>query len=139
MSIKKVERKIFKSIRDIMTFTGDAVGLAALKLGHEAFAYKTITSMRKKGQVMEGNFDDFLEDNIEKVKVRVTEADLKDFKNKVKEGFSSVREGKNIFVTEETKIYGDAQHFYEEDDMVFTEEGIILEEIIISDDDLDID
>ncbi len=135
MSLKKAEHKLFRTIKNTMKFTGDAVGLAALKLGHEAFAYKTITSMRKKGASLEGKFDDFLEENIEKVKVRVTEADLQDFKDKVKGGIASVKEGRNIFVSEETRIYGDAQHFYDDEDMIFGEEGIILEEIIFTDDD----
>lgn len=117
-----------------MKFTGDAVGLAALKLGHEAFAYKTITTMRKKGAALEEDFDDFLEDNIQKVKISVTEADLQDFKDKVKDGMTSIKEGKNIFVSNETRIYGDAQHFYDDEDMVFGEDGIILEEIILTDD-----
>ncbi len=145
MRIKKIEHQLFKTIKETLVFTGDAVGLAALKLGHEAFAYKTITTLRKKSECMEVKFDGFIEDNIEKVKVRVTEADLQNFKEKVKEGIASVKdlgkdmkEGKNIFVTEETRIYGDAQHFYEEEDMVFGEEGIILEKILLVDDPEDI-
>ena len=89
---------------------------------------------------MEVKFDGFIENNIEKVKVRVTEADLLEFKEKVKEGIASVKDigrdlkdGKSFFVTEETRIYGDAQHFYNDEDMVFGEEGIILEEIFIED------
>ena len=103
MSLKKAEHKLFKTIRNTMKFTGDAVGLAALKLGHEAFAYKTITTMRKKGAALEEDFDDFLEDNIQKVKISVTEADLQDFKDKVKDGMTSIKEGKNIFFVSKEK------------------------------------
>lgn len=141
MNITKIEHRLLKTIKETMTFTGDAVGLAALKLGHEAFAYKTITTLRKKGESLNVKLEGFLEENIEKVKVKITEEDLENFKTKVKEGMASmkdlgkeIKDGKNIFVTEETRIYGDAQHFYEEDDLVFGEEGIILQKIVIEDD-----
>ncbi len=138
MSMKKIERQLFKTMKKTMRFTGDAVGLAALKLGHEAFAYKTITTVRKKSESLEEKLEGFLEDNIEKVKIRITEEDLQNFKEKVKDRVASVKdlgreikERKNIFVTEETRIYGDAQHFYDDEDMVFGEDGIILEKIVI--------
>ena len=44
MNIKKIEHHLFKSVKETLAFTGDAVGLVALKLGHEAFAYKAITT-----------------------------------------------------------------------------------------------
>lgn len=147
MEDKKTKRQKFakslgKITSEVLHVSGDAVGLLAMKMGKDAFAYKTIKTMRQKGQEAGDQVERFLDENIEKVQVRIEEKDLtelrdrvdgvvKDVKDAVKKvDFSKIRdqvkEKADSVITKETKIYGDASHFYEDDKKV---EGIVLEEV----------
>lgn len=137
-----IAKKAGKLTSDVMTVSGEALGLLALKLGNESLAYKTIKSAREKSEGTGKNVEKFLDENIKKVHVRVQEKDIQDFKDKAegvakdfkesiqKIDLDKIREDlKNkasSVVTKETRVYGDADHFYAEEDKV---EGIVIDEV----------
>ncbi len=78
--IEELARKAGKVTSDVMTVSGEALGLLALKLGNESLAYKTIKTAREKSEGTGKNVEKFLDENIRKVHVRVQEKDIQDFK-----------------------------------------------------------
>lgn len=146
---KKIEdlaKTVGKITSQVMTVSGDAVGLLALKLGNESLAYKTITTMRGKSEDTGKHVEKFLDENIKKVHVRVQEKDIQDLKDKaevvlddIKESVRNIDLGKiketirskaDSVITKETRVYGDPDHFYAEEDKVYEKaEGIIIDEV----------
>ncbi|NCC79380.1 MAG: hypothetical protein EOM07_07250 [Clostridia bacterium] len=137
---KKIEdlaKNVGKLTNDVMSVSGEAFGLLALKLGNEPLAYKSIKTMREVGADTGKNVERFLDENITKVHVRLQEEDLKDLKGKAEDAVNDLKESAQKFketmkekadsvITRETKIYGDADQFYKEEDKV---EGIIIDEV----------
>lgn len=140
--IEDMAKKAGKLTSDVITVSGEALGLLALKLGNESLAYKTIRGAREKSEGTGKNVEKFLDENIRKVHVRVQEKDIQDFKDKaenVAKDFKEsvrkidmdkireeIRNKANSVVTKETRVYGDADHFYADEDKV---EGIIIDEV----------
>ncbi|HBT19758.1 MAG TPA: hypothetical protein DEA52_06845 [Clostridiaceae bacterium] len=135
----KLAKGLGKFTSEVMQVSGDALGLLAMKMGKEAIAYKTIQTMRRKGDETGDQVERFLEKNIQKVQVVMAEQDLKgkaestleDVKEAVKKvDLQKIRQNlkdkADGIITKETKIYGDPQHFYDKEKEV---EGIILEEV----------
>ncbi|MBP9920622.1 hypothetical protein [Proteiniclasticum ruminis] len=139
---EKFAKNLGKITSEVLHVSGDAVGLLAMKMGKDAFAYKTIKTMRQKSQEAGDQVERFVDENIQKVQVRIEEQDLKDLRDKVdgvvqdvKDAVKKVdihkitdqvKEKAESIITKETKIYGDASHFYEEDKKV---EGIVIDEV----------
>lgn len=137
---KKIEdlaRNVGKITNEVMSVSGEAFGLLALKLGNEPLAYKSIKAMREKGADTGKNVERFLDESITKVHVRLQEEDLKNLKGKAEEAVHDLKESAQKFketmkekadsvITRETKIYGDADQFYRTEDKV---EGIVIDEI----------
>ena len=137
---KKIEdlaKNVGKLTNDVMSVSGEAFGLLALKLGNEPLAYKSIKTMREMGADTGKNVERFLDESITKVHVRLQEEDLKDLKGKAEDAVNDLKESAQKFketmkekadsvITRETKIYGDAGQFYKEEDKV---EGIIIDEV----------
>jgi len=146
---KKIEdfsKTAGKIIGEIITVSGDAIGLAAIKLGKELFAYKTIKTMRNKGNSYGKNVEKFLDENIHKVSVRLQEQDVADLKEKAvgvyedlkdsvqKIDFAKIKEDlkdkADSIITKETHIYGDPDYFYDSKDKVESRaEGIVIDEV----------
>jgi len=140
--IEELARKAGKVTSDVMTVSGEALGLLALKLGNESLAYKTIKTAREKSEGTGKNVEKFLDENIRKVHVRVQEKDIQDFKAKAegvakdfkesvqKIDIDKIREDiknkANSVITKETRVYGDADQFYAEEDKV---DGIVIDEV----------
>lgn len=140
--IEELARKAGKVTSDVMTVSGEALGLLALKLGNESLAYKTIKTAREKSEGTGKNVEKFLDENIRKVHVRVQEKDIqdikakaegvaKDFKESVQKiDIDKIREDiknkANSVITKETRVYGDADQFYAEEDKV---DGIVIDEV----------
>ncbi|WP_312649475.1 hypothetical protein [Proteiniclasticum sp.] len=140
--IEDIAKKAGKLTSDVMTVSGEALGLLALKLGNESLAYKTIKAARDKSEGTGRNVEKFLDENIKKVHVRVQEKDIQDFKDKAegvakdfKESLSKIdlekirediKSKASSVVTTETRVYGDADHFYSEKDKVG---GIVIDEM----------
>ena len=141
--IEEIAKSIGKITSDVMSVSGEAFGLLALKLGNEPLAYKSITTMREKATGTGRNVERFLDESITKVHVRLQEDDIKDLKGKAEDAVHDLKESAQKFkdnmkekadsiITTETKIYGDADQFYKTEDKV---EGIIIEEISWKDED----
>jgi len=135
--IEEISKSLGKITSEVMSVTGEAFGLLALKLGNEPLAYKSITAMREKASDTGKNVERFLDENITKVHVRLQEDDLKDLKGKAEDAMNdlkdsaqkfkeNIKEKADSFITTETKIYGDADQFYNSEDQV---NGIIIDEI----------
>lgn len=135
-----------KIVGEILTVSGDAIGLAAIKLGKEPFAYKTIKTMRNKGNSYGKNVEKFLDKNIHKVSIRLQEQDVSDLKEKavgvyedLKESVQKIdfakikedlKEKADSVITKETHIYGDPDYFYDSKDKVEPRaEGIVIDEV----------
>lgn len=151
---KKIEafsHSVGEFTHQAIKISGDAAGLLAMKLGKESLAYKTIRTMRKTGEDCGNAVEKFLDDNIQKVRVRIEEQDLQELKDKAGEVMDDlvegvkkidvtkiveqIREKADTIVTKETRVYGDPSHFYKEEDQVESEtSGIILEEVTWTDD-----
>jgi len=146
---KKIEdfsKAAGKIVGEAITVSGDAIGLAAIKLGNEPFAYKTIKTMRKKGSNYGKNVEEFLDENIQKVSIRLQEKDIADLREKaagvyedIKEGVQKIdiakikedlKEKADSVIKKETHIYGDPDYFYEGSDKVEqSDKKIVLEEV----------
>ena len=135
--IEEIAKSVGKITSDVMSVSGEAFGLLALKLGNEPLAYKSIKTMREKAADTGKNVERFLDDSITKVHVRLQEDDLKDLKGKAEDAVNDLKESAqkfkenmkekaDSFITSETKIYGDADHFYKTEDKV---NGIIIDEV----------
>ena len=140
--IEEIAKKAGKITSDVMTVSGEALGLLALKLGNESLAYKTIKNAREKSEGTGKNVEKFLDENIRKVHVRVQEKDIQDFKEKAesvakdfKESVQKIdidkirddiRSKASSVITKETRVYGDPDHFYAEEDKV---DGIVIDEV----------
>ena len=135
--IEELAKSVGKLTSEVMSVGGDAFGLLALKLGNESLAYKSITTMREKGEDTGKNVERFLDESITKVHLRLQEEDLKDLKEKAEEAVNELKDSAQKFkdnmkekaesiITKETRIYGDADQFYNTEDKV---EGIIIDQI----------
>lgn len=139
---QKFAKSLGKITSEVLHVSGDAVGLLAMKMGKDAFAYKTIKTMRQNAETAGEHVERFVDANIQKVQVRIEEKDLSELRDKVDSAFQDmkeavkkvdlnkireqVKEKADSVITKETKIYGDAEHFYDKEKQV---EGIVIEEV----------
>lgn len=147
---RKMSRKVSAMARETLVFSGEALGIAALKLGREDIAYRTITGFRKAGAVSEAKVEGFLTHSAAVLEKKMEEVDLKDLRAKAEalleetldqaKSFDpsklreAVRAQADRVITKETRIYGDSSHFHAVEDQVLPPGGhIVIEELPFED------
>ena len=125
----KAGRTIGRALSATVEFTGDAIGLAALRMDRKELAYKAITGSRTVGEegrkFIETTFNatgELLEEAVSEINVE----DLKEKVGKAKESVShitidikdAIMEKAGALSRTETRIYGDSSHFYGESDKI---------------------
>lgn len=147
---RKIGRNLSALTKETLVFSGEALGLAALKLGREDIAYRTITGFRKAGAVTEEKMEGFLTHSVEVLEEKMEEMDLKDLQAKAEALLSetldqarhfdpaklreTVRSQADRVISKETRIYGDPSHFHAAEDQVLMPDGhIVLGELPLED------
>ena len=136
----KIIKKVSKTSNKIIKFNGDALGLIALKLGNENFAYKSLVNSRRLGEELEENIEEKYEvlsnkaiNTKEKLEEIYLNIDLEFLKEKGEKLIDDAKDInidkiKNTLVKTETRIYGNTKKFYKKDAIVEDDAGFVLED-----------